>query len=432
MKGAVNIHKVFSPGKALSSIGQFCGRQDQLEKSARALLQDGISIVIYGFRGVGKSSLALQVKAIAENDQDAINRLPENLRMDFSFFTSLANCAYGIEDVNQVILEILSESGDLNKYLPEERREEVNKIRLAVGASKAKLTGEKSTQKTSGRVDSQLSSIFAATVKIAVSQSKKEEVLVIVDEFDKVSEKTHFAEFMKSVEHLPVRFVVVGISDDVSQLLDDHKSVQRQIRGGTIYVPAMSHQEQLQIFSHANDKLHGEYEFSEPAQEYIANCASGHPYLVHCLGYNSLLAAEKNHTRMVTQKIAETALSDLTNDAEFDLEKSYKDAVKGSDIREYLLKAFADQPDEELLTKVVYPTILKEAGIPRNSLNSYAGHLVKEEYGAPLRRLGYGRYRFQDNVFKAYCRVRPYLFWSSAALSLTGTKVAARKKYGQN
>ena len=41
------------------------------------------------------------------------------------------------------------------------------------------------------------------------------------------------------------------------------------------------------------------------------------------------------------------------------------------------------------------------------------GHLVKEDYGSVLQKVGERYYRFSDSVFKTYAAFRPFQFSES-------------------
>ena len=74
----VDLQNVFTPAAAIEDSDRFSGRQEQLDKISMALQSEGTQIVIYGNRGVGKSSLARQLSRLARGDQTVIDRLSLN------------------------------------------------------------------------------------------------------------------------------------------------------------------------------------------------------------------------------------------------------------------------------------------------------------------------------------------------------------------
>jgi MoxR-like ATPase len=67
---ATILGRVLSPSRAIESPELLKGRDDQLREIRRAWYQGGRQIFIYGFRGVGKTSLA-QTAAFQHQSSDA-------------------------------------------------------------------------------------------------------------------------------------------------------------------------------------------------------------------------------------------------------------------------------------------------------------------------------------------------------------------------
>ena len=64
----IQIHKVFLPGTPISKYELFTGRHAQMGKAMSAVLQPGRHILLFGERGVGKTSLAKVLVDIQRND----------------------------------------------------------------------------------------------------------------------------------------------------------------------------------------------------------------------------------------------------------------------------------------------------------------------------------------------------------------------------
>jgi hypothetical protein len=60
------LSNAFCPGDALDEPSLFTGRQDQIIQLGQYLHTRGVCPVVYGPRGLGKSSLALQAQRIAQ------------------------------------------------------------------------------------------------------------------------------------------------------------------------------------------------------------------------------------------------------------------------------------------------------------------------------------------------------------------------------
>lgn len=62
------IHKVFLPGTPIDTYALLAGRTDQMVKAQSAVLQPGRHVIIFGEKGVGKTSVAQVLADIKQND----------------------------------------------------------------------------------------------------------------------------------------------------------------------------------------------------------------------------------------------------------------------------------------------------------------------------------------------------------------------------
>ena len=84
------IQSAFSPAKELDTPELFVGRKEEVKSGILSLTNSGSFLSIYGLRGVAKSSIAHQIKNIAEGDDtlpkmlDLTRYIPRN---GFNFIT---------------------------------------------------------------------------------------------------------------------------------------------------------------------------------------------------------------------------------------------------------------------------------------------------------------------------------------------------------
>ncbi len=62
------IYSAFSPAKEITEPQLFAGRREEIRSGILGLLNRGGFMAIYGLRGVGKSSIAIQIAKIAEGN----------------------------------------------------------------------------------------------------------------------------------------------------------------------------------------------------------------------------------------------------------------------------------------------------------------------------------------------------------------------------
>lgn len=65
----------FRPGTAIALPAQFAGRRREIGSLVDTLYVDGVCPIIFGDRGLGKSSLALQIERIALGDTELLDDL---------------------------------------------------------------------------------------------------------------------------------------------------------------------------------------------------------------------------------------------------------------------------------------------------------------------------------------------------------------------
>ncbi len=61
----INLYSTFFPGQQIEDPKWFAGRKFDIEKALKSLCSPGASIIVFGERGVGKSSFVEMIKLIA-------------------------------------------------------------------------------------------------------------------------------------------------------------------------------------------------------------------------------------------------------------------------------------------------------------------------------------------------------------------------------
>lgn len=233
--------------------------------------------------------------------------------------------------------------------------------------------------------------------------------LILVDEFDTIPNKTGFASIVKACSSDFVKFGVIGIAGNVSELIRDHSSINRQI--DFINVPLMPELERLQIIKRAEYRVDNTIEFEDDAMIEICKKSEGFPYFVHLLGKEAMLLAFGRSSSRVTMadidllshNISEGRLSNI-------FENVYHESVKNSPQREILLKLFAEDVENEMFSEAIYSLekdmgitnpsqLMKQLTSPDNSMTTPVLTRVRDKY-----------YRFTDPVFKVYARIRNWKF----------------------
>ncbi len=414
------IHKAFSPAQDIRAPQRFVGRKQEIETGMVALLNYGGFLAIFGLRGVGKSSIAYQLKLIAEGDKILPNvfgfksLIPKK---GFRFLAHYIRCDRFIQNIGDLLKRLmfgdddnpslfsLTKTGD--KRLTEFKK--ILKGEGGLGFFGAKLGASGTKEKTyKAYVSDDIVQQFRQLLgTIRKDNQDKTGLLILIDEFDAISNKEGFASLVKSCSSDFVKFGVIGIATSITELVKEHTSIGRKV--DIIRVPLMPLSELIHILRRAEHIVDHAIIFEDSAAQAIADRAQGFPYFVHLLGREAMLMTFKRMSLKVTDEDIEQ-LAHRINDGRLSTiyEEIFQDAVKHSAQRELLLKIFAEQEEDEIHTEEVY-ALAKELGVTNPS------QLMKElttlqDKAAVLVKVRERYFRFSDPVFKIYARIRNWKY----------------------
>jgi hypothetical protein len=316
------------------------------------------------------------------------------------------------------LLERLLTSGDCLRDwiydIPKARTEvEAYKPKFNVGI--VGLDGEKKTEVTSHKAIGQhsIDAVFTNVVRELANQNlTKHGILIVVDEFDRIGNPRGFASFLKSLAtNVPkVKFCLVGVAQDIKELMKEHESTDRLFAGSIVRLPAMTHDELAEIVRTAEKAIDGHITFDEDATSRLANLAQGHPYMVHLVGKYALRNAFRQKLSVITATEVDSTVKEIAErGSDPVLEGRYQKAVASSPQRESVLRALASKMsrDGEVWTTEAYKVALDD---DVDNSSQYVGQLVTEEYGAEIEKIKERFYRFKDSLFAAYINARPRQF----------------------
>ena len=405
---------VFTPASEVQDIQRFAGRAGELQSLAVALESEGVQIVIYGNRGVGKSSLARLLDRMARGDMEAIDRLGVPPDQPFDYLTVYFACDDSVDSIPRLLLRLLSDDAALASWVPFKVTETEGKNSFTGRLDVKVLTFEGSDvgsiKHAVKELETDVVSVFCNAIdNLASSNVAGGGLLLIIDEFDRIRDRAGLASLMKTLAPLGVTFALVGVATTVQDLITEHESVARQLSDGTIFVPPMTRDEMQDIFNRAESLLDRDIAFSPEARDWIIDVARGHPYYVHLIGKHSLLKAIETGNAIVTQEAAQAALREIALKGSAPIQEStYKTAIGHSYTREFILKAFSRVENDEIHTTDLYAQVAKSLGIESGAVSVYVGHLSSEKYGRVLEKTRERYYRFRDSLFKAYAAARPW------------------------
>lgn len=410
------VENAFLPSKEIIDPERFSGREIYLRKAYRSLLTDGANIAIVGNRGIGKTSLARQIINISKGDNRILEKFGFRADERLNFLTTYLACGRDIQNVDTLLEKLVTSRDCLNSWAYEipRARTEVEKLSSVLKTGVGDVGAERSNSASSSNVISShsMQTIFQNVASLILEAHREHDgLLVVIDEFDQIADPTGFASLVKSLAtNTPgLRFCIVGVAQDIENLMKEHGSSDRLFSGSIFSLPSMNKDELVGIIEDAESRIGKLITFSTEAKNQIATLSQGHPYLTHLIGKQSFRHAydEGLYSAPLDEiYISEILIKIAEEEADPSLEARYKTAVASSPQRESLLKAFASETgkNNELSTLTVYK-VARQFGVDNPS--QYMGHLVKEAYGAELAKVREKYYRFKDSLFKAYAAARP-------------------------
>lgn len=410
----------FAPATELDDPERFAGREKQVRGLADSLHSVGATPLIFGDRGLGKSSLAVQVRRIAMGDVELLAHLgaerlalpPE--RTFLTFYVTCTDLTRNFSDLLQLLVNSAEsvENVDAGNGRAGHLVDRTTRKKLTLKMFELESTRKYQTE--TQRLSYQDLNLEEKLLQLCelLTAAYGQPVLFIIDELDRMDETKGLASFLKAVSGDYLKFLLVGIAGNVSELLGDHQSLERRLV--PIRVPLMTMPELAQIVLKAQTYLRDngvELSFTRNAVLRMATVASGFPWFTHVIGQQCLVDADVDGVEIIDEDDVRRAVDSIVdNRFAQQFADMYQMAVRDSARREATLRAFASWRDADIPTGEIYK-ILKRSGI--NGPSTYKGHLCSGDYGSILVAPAFqkrGLVRFRNEMFKAYVRMRPSIY----------------------
>jgi hypothetical protein len=365
-------------------------------------------MAIFGIRGIGKTSLAQQIKLIAEGDKT----LPKDLNLshflpkkDFNFLVHFIKCDEYVRDIPTLVKRIMLGEGDCPSIFEHSKTGD-RKLESAKQIFAKSESLELYDKKYKRINNDDIIHLFRQGLTVIKKDNlDKTGILILIDEFDIIRDKQGFASLIKSCSNNYVKFGVIGIAENIAELIEDHASIGRQV--DEIQIQPMSELEMVRIISTAEEKINHEIVFDNEIKNKIGEECHGFPYFVHLLGKEALTLAFERATNLVNNDIYKEVKNKIVQGKlSFTYEDIYTNTVRTSKEREVLLKAFAKTIENQILKEEIY----KDVRVSITNPSQYINELVTPKIGSPiliedkLKR----KVRFIDPVFKVYVNMREY------------------------
>jgi hypothetical protein len=265
----LQLGEVFTPSAPVDDQDLFAGRNHELFSVVEAMQSSGQHAVIYGERGVGKTSLA---------------RIAGGIGLEQGQIALRINCEAS-DDFSSLWIKVADELGIILAGVPVEKRGE---LEGAIRAAQDVLTA--------GVLNANL-------IRVAMRNiTTHAPVTIFFDEFNELSDSNAIITMANTIKALSdhiekVTLCPVGVAEDLDALLEGHLSAVRAI--AQVKMPRMSRDELADIVQRGLQRL--DMTISDDGLEIIKVIPRGLPQYAHLLAQegarNALLESSTSITR---------------------------------------------------------------------------------------------------------------------------------------
>ncbi len=374
---------VFTPGAPINERELFAGRQDQVLKIIDAVSQRGCHAILYGERGVGKTSLSNMISAFLAN------------RM--AFVISRTNC-----DISDSFSSLWMKA--LKDIEASRRQPQAGlSVRPPVPPTPL-LDNETMTPDSVRRALQELSSTAS--------------LIVIFDEFDRIKNTdiiTAMADTIKALSDNSVNatILIIGVAESVNELIREHQSIERALV--QVPMPRMSDAEIRGIIDKGLARL--TMGIDGAARDELVLFSQGVPYIAHLLCIYSCRAALAGGRKTIYSSHVEQGMRRSLDQWQQSIKALYTQAIESAQpngiYKELLLACALAEVDDHRYFPV---SALKQPLAQITGRNYEAllyGRRLKElsepARGRVLQRVGESfrlRYRIANPILRPYIIMR--------------------------
>jgi Cdc6-like AAA superfamily ATPase len=409
---------IFTPGAPINEKDLFAGRSEQVEKIVDAVSQRGCHAILYGERGVGKTSLSNMISAF--------------LAHRLSFVISRTNC-----DISDNYSSLWSKAlKDI----------EASKRQPQLGFPSRQLSPMPAPANEPMTPDS----VRRALQDLSTTAS----LIVIFDEFDRIKNTeviTAMADTIKALSDNSVNatILIIGVADSVNELIREHQSIERALV--QIPMPRMSDDEIGTIIDKGLSRL--TIAIDRSAREDLVLFSQGVPYIAHLLCIYTCRAALATGRKTIYSSHVDQGMNRSLDQWQQSIKALYNDAIQsphpGHIYREVLLACALAEVDElRYFTTAAVKKPLSQITSRSFESASYARHLKdlsEPGRGRILQRVGESfrlRYRISNPILRPYIIMRgikdkviskdQILEWKSVTDERTGGFSASQPEFQPN
>jgi Cdc6-like AAA superfamily ATPase len=372
---------VFTPAVPVNEKELFAGRLEQVERVIDAINQRGQHTIVFGERGVGKTSLANILASMFGSPRDTL--------------APKVNCD-ATDDFQTLWGKMLSKINlSQDKRPPGFRAEKQEKLVAASETLRENVTPD-------------------GVCRLLTHLGEAQVVIIIFDEFDRLKNqkaRRAMADTIKALSDydVPATLILVGVADTVDELIAEHRSIERSLV--QIRMPRMSASELHEILDRGVSKLG--MRIADDAKKSISLLSQGLPHYTHLLGLHAAREALNFDSKHIGLEQVRSAIKRAVLDAQQSLQSDYRKATisqhKDSIYPQVLLAcALAGTDEFGYFAAADVRGPLSEIMRRRYEIPSFAKHLndfCQSPHGNVLTKTGIKRkfrYRFTNPLIQPF------------------------------
>jgi hypothetical protein len=371
------VFEVFTPGPPINELDLFAGRRDVIQRLQDIAIERGRHAIIFGERGVGKTSLA-------------------------TVFHKGLNVFDAQRNVSTRIVTDIHINADKRDSFDSLWRKVFRRIRRPDSTLTADLD-------YNGPIEPD-------HVLLEMDRfSQNEMPVVVIDEYDRVEDEDCRILMTDVIKGLTLAktnptIVLVGVADNIIHLVQDHASISRNL----VQVPMtrMSSNEIKDIITTRIRRLR--MKMTDDALWRITYFSMGLPFYAHSLGKYAALEAILNEKRNISEETVISAIDSCMADVDYSITEAYTRATEKIYSKDNLFRfvlaacAFAETNDLGQFRAAALEAPLSAIMSERVQVSGFGFHLNElcgPERGGVLRKTGERRtyqYHFAEAAMQPF------------------------------
>lgn len=377
------IEDYYTPSRPIEKNQHLKGRDSEVKSILSNLSVNGRHCMVYGARGIGKSSLA----------RSTVNEIFNHDIMDGEAYIVRCDTKTKFSDIVGKCAIAVGKSGAASKT------ETLCKSGVRINFLKF-FTGELAAE------EKVIIERDCITPRIAADILFDLKGVLLIDEFDTVSvEVKHaVAEFIKQLSdhNSDLKVILVGISTDGQTLVAGHPSVGRCLHEIELselddsFLKEIIDGGEIPLGINFNEKVKGE----------IIGVSNGFPYFTHLLAHECATMAFDRGISSITEEHYAQAINEAIDKAEGRLKRDYDSAASSArtDAYKNVMSAASHFGSSEFSVGVWLDKIYSMYGVKYSpqAMNTYIGRLVKSSI---IYKVKNGIYKFIDPRMPSYIKL---------------------------